>query len=135
LDAGFAPPELRRQAGIATPQWVAMVAAAMLILAFAANLVAMQYAIGAGQAAVDRAARVGSAVGGSPGRCVDVIELTLRGEGGLLRGRLGEAVSGNCRIDGETMVATAAGPLAWWFGALPPAHIHVESRSVVEQPP
>ena len=112
-----------------------MIAVAMLTLTFVANLVVIQYAMGAAQSAVDRGARGGSAVDGSLGACQADTNRTLRGGGGLLSGSAGDAIRLSCRVEGSTMVARAEGRFDWWLGPMPDVAFVVEGRSVIETRP
>lgn len=137
MDEGLARPQLtgRSEHGFSTPQWVMMVALAMLFLTMILNLVAIQYALGAVQTAVDDAARRGSALDGSIGLCVSDANRTLRGDSGLLTGRMGNGLSIRCAVSGDEMVATATGAFEWWVAGLPAFDFTVEGRSVLEPAP
>lgn len=113
-------------------QWVGMVFIAMALLILVSNAVAIQYASGAVRTAVDEAARVGARLDGLPSECQEHGMDVLRGEGGLLRGTMGDSIEINCAVVGSVMVATASGEFEWWFGGVPPISVEIEGRSVVE---
>jgi hypothetical protein len=107
----------------------------MLTLTFVANLVVIQYAMGAAQSAVDRGARAGSALDGSLGSCQAETTRSLRGQGGLLSGSAGDAVRPSCHVAGLAMVARAECRFDWWLGPVPAVEFIVEGRSVIETRP
>ena len=137
MDEGLAGPQLKQPVddGFSTPQWVLMIAFAMLFLMMILNLVAIQYGLGALQTAVDEAARTGSVLDGSIGQCVSQGNRALRGDSGLLSGRMGEGVTVTCAIAGNQMVATASGSFDWWVQGLPDFDFNVDGRSVLEPAP
>jgi hypothetical protein len=107
----------------------------MLVLTFVANVVAIQYAMGAVRSAVDRGARSGSAVDAPVGACQSEAVRTLRGPGGLLTGAVGESVRLSCHREGDTILARAEGRFGWWLGPFPEVVLTAEGRSVIEPPP
>jgi len=109
-----------------------MVFIAMTLLIFVTNAVAIQYASGAVRTAVDEAARVGARLEGTTSECVDHAEEVLRGQGGLLRGTMGDSISFTCAVVGPVMVASATGEFEWWFGGVPSISVDIEGRSVIE---
>jgi hypothetical protein len=113
-------------------QWVGMVFIAMTLLIFVSNAVAIQYASGAVRTAVDEAARLGARLDGTTAECVDHAEEVLRGQGGLLRGTMGDSITFSCSIDGAVMVASATGEFEWWFGGVPTIAVDIQGRSVIE---
>ena len=106
-----------------------------IVLAFVLNVVALQYAMGAIQSAVDEGARAGSALGGTVGSCERVAHATLRGRGGLLTGSLGRGIAVKCSVSGDVITASATGTLRWLFEAIPAQSVRIVSHAVVERPP
>lgn len=112
-----------------------MISLVMVLLALIANVIALQYGGGAVRAAVDEAARVGAFLGSGPDRCEEHAVRVLRGDGGLLRGTLGDGVSVNCAVVGEVMRATATGSFEWWLGGLPDVEYSIVGEAVIEVAP
>ncbi len=98
-------------------------------------MVALQYATGAVQAAVDEGARAGSAFGGTVGQCERAAHMALRGRGGLLTGSLGRGVTVRCSVADGVVTASATGTLRWMFEAIPAPQVRIESHAVREAPP
>jgi hypothetical protein len=112
-----------------------MIAFAMVLLLLVANVVAMQYGHGAVRAAVDEAARVGALLGNAEADCRERAEDMLRGDGGLLRGPIGDSVELTCASDGVVMQATATGTFDWWVGGFPAVSFRLEAQAPLETPP
>ena len=112
-----------------------MISLAMVFLAMATNVIAMQYGHGAVRAAVDEAARYGASLGRDADGCEAKAEEILRGRGGLLRGRLGDGVVVRCSQSGGVMTATATGSFEWWAGGLPDVSFTLVGEAAVEEAP
>ena len=109
-----------------------MVFIAMTLLILVSNAIAIQYAQGAVRTAVDEAARHGARLDGTVAECEARAEEVLRGQGGLLRGTMGDTISLACAVDGPAMVATATGEFEWWLWGLPGIDVEIEGRSIIE---
>ncbi len=128
-------PRRGRESGFATVQWVIMITFAMGLLVMITNVVAMQYARGAIRAAVDEGSRFGSVLGRDEVDCETRAMNMLRGEGGLLRGSIGDDVDVDCVVDGELLRATATGTFDWWAGGIGPFPYTIEGEAVIEEAP
>ena len=112
-----------------------MIALTLVLLLGVVNLVAMQYGQGAIRTAVDEAARFGAFLGSDELACEERAERVLHGDGGLLRGTLGDSIVVTCEIDGDVMRATATGTFDWWVGGLPSIGVVIVGEAVLEVAP
>ena len=112
-----------------------MIALVMVLLALVANVVALQYGGGAVRAAVDEGARVGAFLDSDAARCEAHATAVLRGDGGLLRGRLGDSITIDCEPVGDVMRATATGSFEWWLGGLPDVTFTIVAEATLELEP
>jgi hypothetical protein len=108
---------------------------AIVVLAFAANVVAMQYTRSALAAATAAGARTGGLLGGTAALCEARAEEALRGEHGLLRGPYAADARVLCARSDGVVVATATVTARWWVDLLPPITIRVSTDAVTEDLP
>jgi hypothetical protein len=59
----------------------------------------------------------------------------LRGDGGLLRGSLGDTITVDCAPVGALMRATASGSFEWWIGGLPDVDVEFVGEALIEPEP
>ncbi len=118
--------------GLATVQSILGFAMALVVLTFAANVVAMHYTRGALRAAVVAGVRAGALVGGTAESCENRAESVLRGDSGLLRGPYGSDARVECRLVDERMEASGSVTVSWWIEVLPPIALRVSAEAVAE---
>ena len=138
LASGDASVPLRHGAGedgFSVIQWVFMISLVMVLLAMVANVIALQYGGGAVRAAVDEGARVGAFLDGGRDQCEEHAMRVLRGDGGLLRGTLGDSLTVQCTPDGSVMRAIATGTFEWWLGGLPDVDFTIIGEAIIEEAP
>ena len=108
---------------------------AMIVVTFAANIVAMQYTRGALRAAATAGVRSGALVGGTAELCEIRAAAVLRGDGGLLRGPYGSDARVECRQIDARVEASGSATVAWWIDVLPPVVLQVSAEAVAERLP
>ncbi len=118
--------------GLATVQSILGFAMALVVLTFAANVVAMHYTRGALRAAVVAGVRAGALVGGTAEVCEVRAEAVLRGDSGLLRGPYGSNALVECSLVDERIEASGSATVSWWIDVLPPMVLRVSAEAVVE---
>jgi hypothetical protein len=103
--------------GFATVQHVAAVALALVFFTLLANLIVMQYVMGAVTGALDEAVRIGARTEADPvGACERRIADSI---GAVLAGPVAAGIETSCRLDGELVRAEANGVLSGWLPAVP----------------
>jgi hypothetical protein len=112
-----------------------MITFAMVLLLMVANLVAIQYGGGAVRAAVDEGSRYGAFLGAGEEACEQRATDMLRGDGGLLRGSLGDTIRVVCAPVAGVMRATATGSFEWWIGGLPDVDVEFVGEALIEPEP
>ena len=122
------------EAGLASASFTIGFAFGLIALLLGANVVAIQYTRCALQAAADAGARTGAVVGGTTGDCQRRAESVLHGEGGLLRGSLGETAVVRCSRDERLVEATGSASLGWWLDLLSRVTVEARAHAVVENP-
>jgi hypothetical protein len=121
--------ELRGEGGFATLQNVVAAGLAMVFFAVLANLVVMQYTLGAVTAALDEGARQGARSLGPVAACQVRVEATLDAVTGRA---LEPATVASCRIEGEWIVAEIDGSLHGWAPLVPSLAFTREARAPIE---
>lgn len=108
---------LNHEAGFATIQHLATVGIALVFFVMLANLVVMQYTMGAVTGALDEGVRFGARTIADPiGSCEERIFESI---GSILAGPVAETVVAHCFVDGEFIRAEATGRLSGWLPAVP----------------
>jgi hypothetical protein len=113
---------------------VGVVGIAILVLIFvgALNLIVDEYAKGAVRTAVDEAAQAGAASGGSLTVCqAEAAQVRAN----LLPGPFGRGIQVTCSLQGDEVVAAAAGYLPTLVPPVPRVHISVEGLSLLPTVP
>ena len=109
--------------GFVTPAFVVAVGLTMVLLVIAANALAVHYAAGVMQAAVEEGARQGVAAG--PAAC------TTRAQS-VLEAGLGVMVEGvapvACAVSGDGATVTLTAAFQPWLAGLPVQHVEVRAR-------
>jgi hypothetical protein len=125
----------RDESGLASVQAAVGLAIAVVVLMFAANLVAMHFTRGVLQAAAHAGARAGALADGTSELCELRAETMLRGESGLLRGPYGSDARISCLMLGDTVRASGRATVAWWIDVLPPVELQVAAEAAIESTP
>ena len=105
---------------------------ALLFFVALANLVTIQYALGAARGAVDEGSRAGALSGGNLEICEAFAGSAVAN---LLAGSIGDDISINCVFDGELIVARARGSFAFWLPGPPPFEFEVSAGTTLEPEP
>lgn len=128
-----------RQRGFATVAWMAAIGLAVVMIAFVAQVVAVQYGLAAVRRAADEGARAGSALGAGIEVCEHRAEQVLRGPRGVLSGELGRSITVQCWVDEASdpphVVAIGRGELGLEFPLLGSTYVEVSGSAVIEQEP
>ena len=122
----------RGESGLASAQSAVGLAIAIVILMFAANIVAMHYTRGALRSAVSAGARAGALAGGTIEACESRAELVLRGESRLLRGPYGSDARVLCVRLGGTIEAIGTVTGSWWIDEFPAVRLRVTAEATIE---
>ncbi|WP_370324659.1 hypothetical protein [Euzebya sp.] len=113
--------------GYVTPAFIATVGLTLLLLVAAANLLAVHYARGVMQAAVEEGARQGAATGAAAA-CAVRVEAVLDGLGAL-----GDGIGAvECAVAPAATTAALTGVFEPWVPLVPTQSVEVDAR--VAQP-
>ncbi len=116
MDPAAADRRLKTQGGFATVQHVAAVALSLVFFALLANLIVMQYTMGAVTGALDEGVRYAARSGGDPDGCLERIDQAIHS---ILAGEVARTLRVDCWVDGSNIRAEATGLLSGWLPAVP----------------
>jgi len=119
-------------AGSAVVTGVIGIAILLLLFVGALNLVVDEYAKGAIRTAVDEAAQAGATAGGSVAAC-EATASQVRAA--LLPGPFASSVVVSCTVQGNVMVASAAGALPSLAPPVPSVRASIVGISIIEAAP
>lgn len=88
----------------------------LVFFALLANLIVMQYTMGAVTGALDEGVRYAARSGGDPVDCLERIDQAVRS---ILAGEVASTLAVDCWVDGSNMRAEATGFLSGWLPAVP----------------